>query len=153
DPITNEHIRKMLQEIAQRKTEYETEGLAKSIDEAELHKAIAAVETQAQEADIAGKPVSRALDRLEQPIMEANLVARSWDRAVAFFRSAVDELSIQSTPTNNELTAAAMSLGLQAGALKSAAQETSTAFTSERLRLDERRYQREADDNRVVAGL
>ncbi len=153
DPIADDDVRALLQEIAQRKTERETEGLVAQIQQAHVDEAILALETKAQAADAANKPVVQALDRLEQLVAQASAGARSWERSVAAFRTAVDELPTRTTPPASAWAIAAATLELRAAALKRATHETSAAFTGERLRSEERRYQREAEGNRVTAGL
>lgn len=143
DAIADERIRELLQEIGRRKTEQETEALTARVDEAHLQEAIHAVESRAGENEAATRPVAKALDRVEQCVVEANAIAQSWDRAVADFR-ANTALPAQS---------AAPPATLAAQSLKNALQEVNASFTCERLRFDEQRYQREADENRIIAGL
>lgn len=147
--IDDPTIRQLLHDIADRKTEAETFTAMPTVDEKRLQEAIRTVESQARAEDEAGKPLAKNLDRLEQLLTEEVKLARSWDRNVGAFRAALEDLP----NPDGKIRPTFAALAAQATALRQAAQETGTAFTSARLRLDERRYQHEADDNRLTAGL
>jgi hypothetical protein len=148
DIITDTQIRNVLHEIEQRKSERETEHEVGRISDHKLQEAIQSAEVQAATPDDALARISAAIDKLDAVLREQRLAMLTLNTEAQALRIALDD-----QPTPGELNLLATRLAAQSADLKSAAQAQTNAGTVARLRLEQRRYQREADENRVAAGL
>jgi ElaB/YqjD/DUF883 family membrane-anchored ribosome-binding protein len=145
-------IRTALDEIAERRTEQETEPVIVPIKEEALRAAIRDTEAHAKAFDTAGQPVGKGLDRVDQLLHEEARLARAFHRGALEFWAAVGQTAAEARALA-DVRRRATALAEEALVLKSAVNELSTNFTAAQLRYNGWRYEQEARDNRRAAGL
>jgi len=146
-------IQEALEEIGRRKTVQETEALVAPIPDADLQRAIRDTENRAKAFDETGKPIGKALERVDKLIDEMVVIARSYARAADAVREAADAATAGGGNVPPEPRQAVTALARNAATLKASVNELNNNFTAAQLRYNAWRYEHEARDNQRAAGL
>lgn len=152
-PETDPSVEKALAEIAQRKSEIETESVVRSVHTAALHKAIMHVENNVRALDEAIRPIAANLTRIDKMVAEQAAIAKAHLRAVIGFRNSLEQLPSTAAKSAAHLRQTSMTWLQDARSLKEASAALQNAFAAAQLGFESRRYKQEALDNQRAAGL
>lgn len=152
-PELDPEIKHALAEIAQRKTDKETEEAMAPIKEATLLQAINDAETKAQAYDNATKPVTKIVRQLDKPMAEEAALARSFDRSTRDLLAAVNDAGNGAGKGVEDVRRTADTIKQTADSLKTGVDEVANDYQSAVISFTARRYEREARDNQASANL
>lgn len=152
-PELDPGIKQALAEIAQRKTDKETEEVIAPIQTDTLVQAIKDAETKAQAYDDATRPVTKVVRQLDKLMAEEAGLARSFDRSTRDVLAAVNDAGNGAGKGVEDVRRSADTIKQTAESLKTGVDEVANDYQSAVISFTARRYEREARDNQASANL
>jgi hypothetical protein len=152
-PLEDAAVRDAVRAVHERKPERDTAALVSRIPEEVLQQAIQTVEDNVQATELANKPLSRTLERLEILVRDQVGQARDLARAIQAVQDAAADLPSGDAGALAAVRTATAGLGRTAGNFQETASRLSRDFLAAQDNFTAQRYEQEARANEEAAAL